>query len=414
MSDLYRNRSMCRLCESEELQLVLPLVPTPVGDKYLPSERRDETRQTIPLDLYMCRSCGHLQTGAVVNPSFIYKHYLSRPAAVNSVLSDAYQEYAEHILTRFKPTQGSLIVEIGSNDGAFINFFRGRGISVLGVDPAENLAETATKGGIETIPTFFSSEVAKEIKKNRGDASAVVANFMYANVDDLDDLTRGIRALLTPDGVFMFETNYRVDVFQKDLVETVNHEHLSYFSVKPLQTFFARHDMELIDVKRVPSKGGSIRCTAQLSGGPHEVSMEVEKLIAYEEDLGIYDGEFYRPCGSHIQSVREELQQILSDFKSQDKIMAGYGTSIGATIFIYQLGLSEYLKFLVDDDPYRQNLVSPGYHIPVVPAKALFDERVDYVLILAPLYSEKIMSKNQAYKEQGGHFIVIWPEVKVY
>lgn len=413
MTQLFYERSTCRLCKFTDLKLAMPLVATPIGDKYLPPERRDETREVIPLDLYLCGGCGHLQTGAVINPEAIYKHYLSRPAAINPVLSDAYRQYAENLMSEIRPSRGALIVELGSNDGAFLNFFKERDMSVLGVDPAENLAGAATSSGIETLPTFFSSELAHSVRKERGPAAIVITNFAYANMDDLDNVTEGIRELISPNGVFVFETNYRVDVFQKDLLETVNHEHLSYFAVKPLNDFFRRHDMQLVNVERVPSKGGSIRCTVQLSGGPHPVSPTVKERIADEDSLGIYNTDFYQSCASHVREVRGELGRILDDIKAQGETVAGYGTSIGATIFCYQLGLGESVKFLVDDDPYRQNLVSPGYHIPVLSSQALYDQKPDYVLILAPLYSEQIIAKNQAYLEQGGHFVIIWPQVEI-
>ena len=413
MNELFYNRATCRLCLSHDLELAMSLVPMPVGDKYLPPERREETRETIPLDLYLCTVCGHLQTGAVVNPEVIYKHYLSRPAAVNPVLSDAYQIYAENILSQVRPVQESLMVEIGSNDGAFLNFFKSHGMSVLGVDPADNLAEAATKSGFETFPTFFTSEIAQNIRKERGPASVVIANFTYANIDDLNDVTQGILELLSPDGIFMFETNYRVDVFQKYLIETINHEHLSYFSVKSLKVFFSRHGMELIDVEHVPSKGGSIRCSVQLSGGKRAVSPTVETHIALEDSLDIYSIDFYTPCASHIHSIRDELLEVLGDIKAEGRTVAGYGTSIGATVFIYQLCLGEIIKFLVDDDPYRQNLVSPGYHIPVLASQAIYDQKADCVLILAPLYAERIMGKNRAYTDQGGQFITIWPKIEI-
>ena len=413
MAEVYYNRSTCRLCLSDNLQLAMPLKPTPIGDKYLPPERREETRETIPLDLFLCRDCGHLQTGAVIYAEVIYTHYLSRPAAVNTVLSAAYRQYAESIVERYRPSKQDLIVEMGSNDGAFLSFFKERDLTVLGVDPAENLAAAASAAGIETKAALFSSEVSRQIRQERGPASIFIGNFVYANIDHVDDVTQGIRDLLAPHGVFMFETNYRVDVFQSDLVETINHEHLSYYAVKPLKAFFARHGMELINAERVPSKGGSIRCTVQLAGGPHQVSPAVEECICLEEELGLYGTDFYQSCADHIHSVREELTQLLGKLKAQGKRFAGYGTSIGATIYIYQLDLGEYLDFLVDDDPYRQNLVSPGYHIPVVSGQSLQDDKPDYVLILAPLYAEPIMKKNKAFTDQGGHFLVIWPEVSI-
>ena len=132
-----------------------------------------------------------------------------------------------------------------------------------------------------------------------------------------------------------------------------------------------------------------------------------------EDGLGVYDVDFYKPCADHVKSAREELGEILAQSKAQGKTVAGYGTSIGATILTYQLGLGEMIKFFVDDDPYRQNLVSPGYHIPVVGPQALLEQRPDYVLIMAPLYAEQIISKNQEYVDRGGRFIIIWPEIRI-
>jgi hypothetical protein len=392
----------------------MDLIATPVGDKYLPEERSGETRDMIPLDLFLCSACGNLQTGAVINPEVIYTHYLSRPIAVNSVLSDSYQQYAEQVVERFGVKEGDLVVEMGSNDGAFLSFFKTRGANVLGVDPAQNLAEAATKSGVETLPTFFSSEIGEQISSERGKAKIIIANFVYANINNVIDVTNGVRNLLAPDGVFSFETNYRLDVFQKDLIETINHEHLTYYAVKPLRSFFDRLGMQLFDVERVPSKGGSIRCIAQFAGGPHPVSDSVEKLIELEEKEGVYGSGFYESCDSHIKSVRDDMQGLFSSINKPDTSIAGYGTSIGATILIYQLGLGEALDFLVDDDPYRQGLVSPGYHIPVKDPKTLIDQKTDHVLILAPLYAKQIIQKNQSYVDQGGHFVGVWPEAKVY
>jgi len=386
----------------------------PIGDKYLPPEHREESSETVPLDLLLCDSCGHLQNNSVIDPLRIYPHYLSRPAAVNPVLSDAYREYAEGVLAKYSPAKGSLVVEMGSNDGIFLNFFRNQGMSVLGVDPALNLAETATNAGVETLPELFTSEIARKIRQEWNQASVVIANFMYANLDNLDDVTDGIRGLLAPDGVFMFETNYRADVFQKDLIETINHEHLSYFSIRPLQVFFRKHGMKMVDAQRVPSKGGSIRCAVRLADNQHEISPSVEKMIEDEMNLKLYDVDFYQSCASHIAKVRGEIDQMASGIRSAEKKMAAYGTSIGATTLIYQLGLGESLEFLVDDDPYRQNLVSPGYHIPVVSAEALATQRPEHVAVLAPLYSEIIRNKNSAYTQRGGHFIDVWPSVVHY
>jgi len=183
--------------------------------------------------------------------------------------------------------------------------------------------------------------------------------------------------------------------------------------VKSMRDFFARHGMEMIDAIRVPAKGGSIRCFMQLTGGPHKVSPAVEELIAYEEKIGMDKVETYKSVTSFIAQTKAQLHEVLDEAKVGGKKVAAYGTSIGATIFTYQYELGDYLSFYVDDDPYRQNLVSPGHHIPVVSSDKLLEDKPDYVVILAPLYAENIMKKNQAYKDAGGKFVLIWPEFTI-
>ena len=405
----YHVRDTCRLCGGDRLAEVLKLEPTPIPDKYLPEDRAAESTELIPLDLFLCEDCGNLQNGTVVDPERIYSHYLSRPAAVNPVLSSGYQEYAQRLLDRYDIGENDLVVEMGSNDGAFLSFFKQRGSTVLGVDPAKNLAEAAVKSGIETLPTFFSSEIGLQIREDRGPAKAVIANFVYANIDNVIDVTEGVRDLLAPDGIFSFETNYRLDVFEKDLIETINHEHLTYYAIKSLKVFFDRLGMELIEVERVPSKGGSIRCVVQLTAGPHKVSQSVDELIELEDRQGVYSAAFYESCANHLDRVRDAARELLAEGGGP---VAGYGTSIGATMLIYQLGLGASIDFLVDDDPYRQGLLSPGYHIPVKGPQALLKENASLALVLAPLYAQQIMEKNVAYRTQGGCFATIWPEVQ--
>jgi|TARA_B100000315_G_scaffold87231_1_gene80005 hypothetical protein len=413
MSDLFYDRTTCSMCSSGDLELVLPLNPTPVGDKYVPYERREEVMDLLPLEIYLCISCGQLQTGVVANPEFIYRHYLSRPAAVNRKLSDDYQEYADDLMRRFRPDGGGFVVEIGSNDGIFSRNLQDRGMRALGVEPALNLAKQATEAGLESLPEFFSSELAAKIRQKHGPASLVIANHSYSNIAEIADAAEGIRSLLDEDGVFSLQTFYTVDVLEKKLLENFNHEHLSYFYVKSMRDFFARHGMEMIDAIRVPAKGGSIRCFMQLAGGPHEVSPAVAELVAYEEKIGMDRPETYKSVASFSETTRKQLHDVLEEAKAQNKKIAAYGTSIGATIFTYQYELGDFLGFYVDDDPYRQGLVSPGHHIPVVSSDALLEEKPDYVVILAPLYAENIMKKNQTHKDSGGKFILIWPEFAV-
>ena len=412
MSDKFVLRTTCRMCDSADLELALPLVPLPIGDRYVPPAQKGETVETFPMDVHICKRCGHLQNSGFIKPEFIYKHYLSRPATTNPVLSGAYKEYADYLLKNFKDDENPLAVESGSNDGAFSKYFKDSGLSVLGIEPSPNLFKQANDCGIPTLQNYFTYDLAKKIREDHGQANFFVANHMFANVDDSADFIKGVKHLLSPKGVFSMQTFYQVDVLQKNLIENFTHEHLSYFNIKPYRDFLARHGMELFDVQRVPAKGGSIRCFAQHAGGPYAIRHAVQELIDLEDRLGAQKAETYRKILRFISDTKAKFHALLDPAKVQGKSIAGFGTSIGGTTFVYQYDLGRLIDFFVDDDPYRHNLVSPGYHIPVLPSKAIYEKKPDYVIILAPLYADNIMKKNQEYLNQGGKFLLFWPEFK--
>ena len=412
MSDPCVRRETCRLCGERELELVLPVAATPPGDHYVSAEHLDEKQPSYPHDIVICRRCGHAQLAYTVNPDLLYGHYVY-VSSISLGLAEHFRSYADDVLARIRPATESLVVDIGSNDGSLLRAFKERGMRVLGVDPAEDIAVKATESGIETKTGYFTKAMAAKIRTERGAAAIVTANNVAANVDNFCEFVEGVRDLLAPDGVFVFETSYLLDVIEKMLIETVFHEHLSYFAVKPLNSFFQRLGMLLIDVQRVPTKGGSIRGIVQLAGGSRGTSPSVAELIEDETRAGLYQPEQFRAFGNKLDAVKEELRRLLRDLKRQGKTIAGYGASVGATTLLYQFDLSELLSFIADDNPRKQNTFSPGHHIPVLPSTALYERKPEYVLILAWAYSEPIMKKHEAFAAQGGHFIIPLPAVKV-
>lgn len=412
MSDPCVRRETCRLCGERKLELVLPVVATPPGDHYVSADQINEKQACYPHDIVLCPRCGHAQLAYTVNPDILYGHYVY-VSSISLGLVEHFRGYADDVLGRIKPAAGSLVVDVGSNDGSLLRAFKERGMRVLGVDPAGEIASKATESGIETWTGYFTKELAGKIRSERGAAAIVTANNVTANVDNFAEFVEGIRDLLTPDGVFVFETSYLLDVIEKVLIETVFHEHLSYFAVKPLDAFFHRLGMQLIDVQRVPTKGGSIRGSVQLVGGSRTVSPSVADLIEAETRAGLYRPEEFYAFGARLDAVKTELQRFLRDLEGQGKTIAGYGASVGVTTLLYQFHLSELLSFIADDNPRKQNTFSPGHHIPVLAPTALYERKPDYVLILAWAYSEPIMKKHQAFAAQGGHFVVPLPTVKV-
>lgn len=412
MSNVVTRRDTCRLCGSRNRELALPLEPTPSGEDYVTADQLSQPQQLFPMDLFLCRDCGHAEFPDVIDPDLLYRNYKYQ-TSISLGLVEHFGRYADAVLTAVQPTAGSLVMDVGSNDGSLLKFFKARGHRVLGVDPATAVARQATEAGVETLPTYFTAQRARELRGERGQVAILTANNVFANIDNLTDFAAGIRELLAPDGVFVFETSYLLDVLSKMLIETFFHEHLSYFSVRPLQAYFHRHGIELFDVHRVATKGGSIRGFVQMAGGSRPVKPAVVEQIALEEKAGLSRPETYRACQERVKGIKNELHSRIAEWKKQGKVIAGYGASVGVTTLLFQFDLGQLIEFLVDDNPVRHGLYSPGHHIPVLPSDALYTRKADYVVVLAWAYLDPIRKKHQEFMAQGGRFVVPLPEVRV-
>ncbi|MBM3835386.1 MAG: class I SAM-dependent methyltransferase [Verrucomicrobia bacterium] len=406
------HRKTCRMCGGRNLTLALGLTPTPIGEAYVSADRLDETQPTFPLDIYLCHDCGGAQFLSVVDPKVVYGDYIY-VTSVSLGLPEHFRKYAADVLRRVNAPAGSFVVELGSNEGALLRAFQTHGMNVLGVDPARAIAEAATAAGVETWPAFFTGELARRIKSECGAATIIAANNVFANIDDIDDLAEGIRELLSPKGVFVFETSYLGDVLDGALIDTIFHEHLTYFSAKPLVSFFRRHGMELFHVERVLTKGGSLRGFVQHANGPHAHSSSVDVLLDWEAEKKLDQMEAFDACARKLAETKNQLQELLQNLKASGKTIAGYGASVGITTMLYFFELNRYLSFLVDDNPIKQNRYSPGQHIPALAPQALYERKPDYVLVLAWRFIEAIQSKQKLFWDQAGKFILPLPSVKV-
>jgi hypothetical protein len=222
-----------------------------------------------------------------------------------------------------------------------------------------------------------------------------------------------VRGLLAPDGLFTFEVSYLLDIVQKMLFDTVYHEHLCYHSVRSLRAFFGRHGLELIDVQRITTKGGSLRGTVQLAGGPRSVSPEVGRLVEWEAITRLHSPDTFRAFARRIEAAKEPFVSLLDRCRATGKIVAGYGASPTVTTLINQFDLASRLDFLVDDNPVKQHTFSPGHHIPVYPSSAIYEREADVVAVLAWNYAAPIMSKQQRFAEAGGRFVIPLPQLQV-
>ena len=410
---IYRTRKNCRLCGRDRLELVLKITPTPPANAFVSEKELDLSQKCYPLDLFQCVHCGHVQLLDVLDPRKLFENYVY-VSGTSPVFVRHFDHYAEDIISGFEIPSGSFVLDVGSNDGTMLRAFQKKGMRVLGIDPATGIAQQTTESGIETLPMFFTDELAEQIRCERGPMAVITANNVFAHADDLTGFTKGIRKLLKDDGIFVFEVSYLVDVFEKTLFDTIYHEHLSYHTIGPLTQFFSEQGLELFDAARVNTHGGSIRVFVQHDGGFRKTTPSVSELVMLEQRLGLDEPETFKLFGSKIDKLGRELHELLQDLKKRGKRIVGYGAPAKATTLMYHFNInSKLIDYIVDDNPIKQDLYTPGLHIPVLPSSSLGEETPDFILILAWNFAEPIMENLQDFSENGGKFIIPIPEIKI-
>lgn len=406
-------RDRCRLCEGEHLERVIELAPTPPGNHFVKSSERSVPQQTFPLEVYFCRDCSHVQLGHVVDPEILYRQNYSYVSATSPVFVEHLRAYAILMQQDFELPAGSLVVDIGSNDGTALSFFKEAGYPVVGVDPATEIAQIARDRGIETVCEFFGAEHAAAWRDEYGPAALITSHNACAHIDDLRDVVEGVKLWLADDGLFVIEVGYLLDVYENAWFDTIYHEHLDYHSFAPLVGFFSRLGLEVIDVQRVSPQGGSIRVIAQRAGGSRAVRASVSALVDLEKRAGLDRAETFVAFGQRIERVKQRLRELVNPLKAEGKSIVGFGAPTKATTLLTHFELGDVLDYLVDDNPLKQGLFSPGQHIPVFAADRIYEQQPDFVLILAWNFADSIMQKHQLYRERGGKFILPMPEPRI-
>jgi SAM-dependent methyltransferase len=392
----------------------MALSPTPPGNNFLRPDELSQPEAVYPLDLYLCRTCCHVQLGHVVDPRILYQRSYNYVSGTSSKFVEHLEKYASMVVDRFALRPGSLVVDIGSNDGTGLRFFRQAGMKVQGIDPAPEIAARATQSGIPTLCDFFSHDLAVRLRQQHGPAAYITSHNACAHIDQLDDVFRGVEHWLADDGVFGLEVGYFLDVYQNTWFDTIYHEHLDYHTVGPFRSLLARVGMEPIGVERVAPQGGSLRLFIQRAHGPRAADDSVATLIGLEQQAGLCRPEAFAAFGRRIDEVGASLRALLATLKSQGKSIAGYGAPTKSTTLLNHFGIGkDQLDFLVDDNALKFGLYSPVSHIPVFPPAELYSRRPDYVLILAWNFAAPIMAAHRQFAAEGGRFIVPMPTVRI-
>jgi SAM-dependent methyltransferase len=404
-------RTDCRLCGSADLVAAITLSPTPPANAFAASREAALAQSRYPLDLCLCQACGHLQLVDVVDPEILFRDYVYVSGTSPSFVTH-FQRYADALIERLSLDHRDLVVDIGSNDGTLLKAFQRGGCRILGIDPATNIAAAATADGVPTLSEFFDVETAERIRSDHGRAKLITANNVFAHIDDLAGVVAGVHALLDKDGLFVFEVSYLVDVFEGTLFDTIYHEHLLYHRVGPLRTFFERHGMTLVDVERVDTHGGSLRGHARI--GTHVPTQAVVLFEEEEKALGLDSFETYRAFQDRVARAGTELSALLSGLIASGKSVAAYGAPAKATTLMHQFELDgETIRYVIDDNPLKQGLFTPGLGIPVVASEVLEDDPPDYLVLLAWNFADAIIAKSRDYLSTGGRFVVPLPTLSV-
>jgi hypothetical protein len=409
-ADACRRRLRCALCGDDRLRPILSLAPTPPGNAFV---RTAATQRLYPLDLAVCEGCGHGQLLDIVDRLQVIGRATDALGDRPDILSQA-KANARSLLERFGPPTGGLVVEIGSNDGSFLKVFDDAGRRVQGIEPAVNVAGQAIANGVRTFPGLFSAPVADRILDERGRAILISAQQLFAQTEDPAEILDGVRILLAPDGVFVFEVTYFSDVVEGGLFDSIHHLNLHYFAVTPLRRFFDKNGFELFAVERTAARGGSLRGSVQLPGGPFTADGSVETLVAFETRIGLTDPVRLAPFPARVEMLCAEVRGRLEEIKGSGGRIAGYGSEANTTTLLHQLGLDGgTLDFLIDDNADRQGLLSPGLHVPVLSPEALLERRPDWLLISAWNHAEEVMARHEAFQRAGGHFLVPLPSLVI-
>jgi SAM-dependent methyltransferase len=403
----------CRSCVKPDLITILSLGKTPLANALLTREQLGEMERTYDLDLVFCPSCSLVQITETVPPEKLFREYFYLSSFSETLLRHS-EENVQQLIQSRNLDRESLVIEIASNDGYLLQYYKRAGVPVLGIEPARNIAQTAEDRGISTVCEFFDAELAKKLISEGKRADVVHANNVLAHVPDLNGFVNGVQLLLKDTGVAVIEVPYVKDMIDSHEFDTIYHEHLCYFSLTALDHLFHRHDLLIENVKRLDIHGGTLRIYARKQKKDSNVrSAVIDKMLA-EEIAWVVNEEFYRGFGEEVERLRGELLTMLSRLKAEGKRIAVYGASAKGSTLMNCFGLGRpLLEFVVDRSTIKQGHYTPGTHLPIYSPDVLLKEKPDYVLLLTWNFADEILQQQAEYRKQGGRFIIPIPEVRV-
>jgi C-methyltransferase C-terminal domain/Putative zinc binding domain/Methyltransferase domain len=381
---------ICLLCSDISVEKVLCLPESPLANS-LPMNNIEV--QFYPLDLGICKSCGHIQLTYIVDPEVLFTDYPylsnSGSQAVNrlNLLADALD-------SKFSTKKKNFVIEIGSNDGYLLKQFKNKGWSVLGIDPSVKASHIANENHIETISDFFSLELANTISITHSNPDLIIANNVLAHTNKMNEIFSGIEKLMTNSTILVVEFSYVLDVYEKLLIDTIYHEHMSYHALIPLTTFLTKFNLFIFDAIRFDAHGGSLRIYIKKVASTSVASPRVKSLIKKEKKLKLYKAETWAVFEKRLEQIKLDINELLSKLVEDGKLIVGFGVPAKFTTLFYALGLDEkYFWYMVDDNPLKHYKFAPGTNLQIFDSSRLKSDTPNYLFIFSWNYAESIMNR---------------------
>ena len=409
-----RRKPRCRLCGRSLHTIFADLGATPLANSYVRPEDRSQSERLYPLRVFICDDCHLAQVEAVVPPEAIFSRY------------DYFSSYSDSLLTQSKAfalesvrslglSPGDRVIEVASNDGYLLQYFMERGMDVLGIEPAANVAAVATSRGVPTHVTFFGAATARALAAQGRRAKLIVANNVIAHVPDLHDFISGFDPLLEPGGTVSIECHHLLSLLQFRQFDTIYHEHMQYFSLRTLRRALAAHGLRVFDVERLPTQGGSLRVRVCRE---HDLVREerpaVAETLAAEDAAGLSARDTYARFGQEMEVVRTGLIAFLDAARWAGTSVACYGAAAKGNTLLNYCGIdTSRISFAVDRSPHKQGLLLPGSRIPIYDPDTVKVRRPDYLLILPWNIQDEIMAQMSYIRDWGGRFVVPIPALRV-
>jgi len=408
-----KNRT-CRFCKAKLSTTFFNFGKSPLANSFLSYDDLSKKEIFYPLHALVCDECFLVQLNEIINPEFIFTNYLYFSSYSDIWLKHA-EQYVKKMVSKFGIDKNSQVIEIGSNDGYLLQYFIKKNISVVGIEPAKNIAKIAIKKGIPTKIKFFSKKTAKTLLRSGVSSDLLIVNNVLAQVPNLHDFIEGMKILLKSTGIITLEFPHLLQLIKHNQFDSIYHEHYSYFSLLFIEKFFSSFNLVIFDVEELPTHGGSLRVFAKHEDNSiYPKSKNVSKLIQKEIDFGLNKISTYANFSKKVV-VRQKLYDFVTNTKKHGKTMVGYGAPAKASTLLYYCNIGKnFIDYTVDRNPNKQGLYLPGTHIPIKSPETIRTDKPDYVIILAWNLKDEIMSQMDYIRSWGGKFVVPIPKIQIF